>query len=217
MNKNQLGLVSRVIFKGPRYWPVWRHCFIDGWLGIREAVALYDLARGLPEKNPVIVEIGSWVGKSSVVLGKGVRQKTAPALYCIDPFNAESDAESQLPNVAARMRAPLRTVFERNIRRAGVASTIRILQGMSFEFADKIQVPIDLLFIDGNHSYDSALRDYLDWAPLVRRGGIIAFHDVVVNQEAQGPLRVVMEKLWNNPEWIDHEHVQTLYYARKRH
>jgi predicted O-methyltransferase YrrM len=39
--------------------------------------------------------------------------------------------------------------------------------------------PLDLLFIDGDHTYDSVSRDYELYAPLVREGGIVAFHDIV--------------------------------------
>lgn len=38
---------------------------------------------------------------------------------------------------------------------------------------------IDLLFIDADHSYDGVARDYEMYAPLVRPGGLIAFHDVL--------------------------------------
>lgn len=38
---------------------------------------------------------------------------------------------------------------------------------------------LDFLFIDGDHSYEGAKADYKMYAPLVRRGGMVAFHDVV--------------------------------------
>lgn len=37
--------------------------------------------------------------------------------------------------------------------------------------------PIDLLFIDGDHSIDGARNDWAKYSPLVRDGGVIAFHD----------------------------------------
>jgi cephalosporin hydroxylase len=37
---------------------------------------------------------------------------------------------------------------------------------------------VDFLFIDADHSYDSVKRDFELWSPLVRPGGIVAFHDV---------------------------------------
>lgn len=37
---------------------------------------------------------------------------------------------------------------------------------------------LDLLFIDGDHSYEGVKRDFLDYRGLVRSGGMIAFHDI---------------------------------------
>jgi predicted O-methyltransferase YrrM len=39
---------------------------------------------------------------------------------------------------------------------------------------------IDLLFIDGDHQYASVLMDWLLYSPLVRPGGLVAFHDVAL-------------------------------------
>lgn len=36
---------------------------------------------------------------------------------------------------------------------------------------------IDFLFIDGDHTFEGVKKDYEMYAPLVRKGGIIAFHD----------------------------------------
>ena len=38
---------------------------------------------------------------------------------------------------------------------------------------------LDFLFIDGDHSYEGVKRDFEMYSPLVRKGGIIAFHDIV--------------------------------------
>lgn len=38
---------------------------------------------------------------------------------------------------------------------------------------------IDLAFIDGNHEYEAAARDFLEYSKMVRDGGLIAFHDIV--------------------------------------
>ena len=39
--------------------------------------------------------------------------------------------------------------------------------------------PIDLLFIDGDHTYDAVTGDYSLYSPLVRLGGLIGFHDIL--------------------------------------
>jgi cephalosporin hydroxylase len=36
---------------------------------------------------------------------------------------------------------------------------------------------VDFLFIDAGHDYRQASMDYLNYGPLVRKGGVIAFHD----------------------------------------
>jgi predicted O-methyltransferase YrrM len=38
---------------------------------------------------------------------------------------------------------------------------------------------LDLLFIDGDHSYEGVKKDYETYSTLVRKGGVIAFHDIV--------------------------------------
>jgi cephalosporin hydroxylase len=44
---------------------------------------------------------------------------------------------------------------------------------------------IDVLFIDGDHAYAGVKSDYLMYRPLVRDGGIIAFHDIVEDYETR--------------------------------
>lgn len=42
---------------------------------------------------------------------------------------------------------------------------------------------VDFLFIDGDHRYEGVKRDYEMYSPLVRSGGVIAFHDIVPGPE----------------------------------
>ena len=43
--------------------------------------------------------------------------------------------------------------------------------------------PIDFIFIDGDHTYEGVKRDYEMYAPLLKKGGAIAFHDIGKNEE----------------------------------
>lgn len=38
---------------------------------------------------------------------------------------------------------------------------------------------LDVLFVDGDHTYSGVDQDFADYAPLVRPGGLVAFHDIV--------------------------------------
>jgi len=42
---------------------------------------------------------------------------------------------------------------------------------------------IDLLFIDGDHTFEGVKKDWEMYSPLVRSGGLIVFHDVAGNYE----------------------------------
>ena len=50
---------------------------------------------------------------------------------------------------------------------------------------------IDLIFIDGDHSYEACRDDIAAWAPFVRPGGVIAFHDF--GSRADGVTRAIFE------------------------
>lgn len=39
--------------------------------------------------------------------------------------------------------------------------------------------PLDLLYLDGDHSYEGVAADFRLYGPLVRRGGLVVFHDIV--------------------------------------
>jgi len=46
--------------------------------------------------------------------------------------------------------------------------------------------PLDFLFIDGDHTYEGVKRDFEMYSPLVRKGGVIAFHDIVEHPPETG-------------------------------
>ena len=78
---------------------------------------------------------------------------------------------------------PLRAEMYEAFARPG--QRIELLRGDSHseELRDRVRGLLgdglaDLLFIDGDHSYEGVRRDYELYAPLVVDGGLIAFHDV---------------------------------------
>ena len=67
--------------------------------------------------------------------------------------------------------------------------------------------PIDVLFVDGDHTYDGVKADWLAWSPLVRRGGLVALHDTWPNgtRHEPGVVQFVDELRHELPsiEWTD--------------
>jgi predicted O-methyltransferase YrrM len=111
----------------------------------------------------VVVEIGTESGATHYTLGHGL--PTVEVTIAVD--------------LAIRHRVRLH-----RFRRPGLE--VRQVQGSSrapwvLERVGKLlaERPIDVLFIDGDHTYFGATEDFRLYAPLVRDGGLIAFHDIV--------------------------------------
>jgi cephalosporin hydroxylase len=54
---------------------------------------------------------------------------------------------------------------------------------------------IDFLFIDGDHSYEGVKNDFAMYAPFVKPGGLIAFHDIAIDDQSQDYCGVI--RFWN--------------------
>src|SRR5439155_14171371 len=64
------------------------------------------------------------------------------------------------------------------------------LRGHSTELGHQFDKEIDLLFIDGDHSYEAVRADLEVWLPKLKDDGIVAFHDY---DWAEGVRRAVRE------------------------
>lgn len=85
---------------------------------------------------------------------------------------------------SGRFRDP-RALAARSQRFQGFALGVHVITGDSHSTRIREDVvralgdeKLDLLFIDGDHSYEGVKADYRDYRALVRRGGLIAFHDI---------------------------------------
>jgi hypothetical protein len=60
---------------------------------------------------------------------------------------------------------------------------------------DAVGGEIDMLFIDGDHSYGAVLCDWLLYHKLVRPGGIVAFHDIATEKKHESEVQALIQKL----------------------
>jgi len=64
---------------------------------------------------------------------------------------------------------------------------------------------LDLLFIDGDHTYDGVKRDFTLYSPLVGKGGVVAFHDIAEHSAETG---CEVSKYWNEiKQHYSHEEI----------
>jgi MMP 1-O-methyltransferase len=168
---------------------------IPGWLTDEEGAALYELARSCRGEG-VIVEIGSWKGKSTICLALGSEAGASVPLYAVDPH-----AEYRFGD------------FKANVERAGIAELVRPVASLSQTAADEFDEPIELLFVDGSHEYDLVLEDFEKWVPKVVEGGWVAFHDTTWTP---GPRKVVGPAIYRSRRFKDvHFVVGSTTVARK--
>jgi hypothetical protein len=202
------------------YWRLRCYVSIDGWLGYKEAVYLYKVARSLPTEKPVrVVEIGTWQGKSAIVIGKALHKHPDVHITCIDPFNADGDTQSRqnYQNKLSKLKISLKDMCWGNIKKNKLDHIIEVIQGYSYEVSPMWKDPIDLLFIDGNHDYASVRQDFNEWTPFLIKDGRLVMDDVYLNGGGhQGPAMLVKESIFDNPNWYDCHSCGTLFFASKR-
>jgi predicted O-methyltransferase YrrM len=148
-----------------------------------------------------IVEIGSWKGKSTVWLASGARQSGA-RVFAIDPHEASHE------DPAARTLDTLR----RNLSDAGVLDLVTPIIARSENASRDFTGPIDVLFVDGDHTGAGVRRDLEQWLPKMATPGALALHDVV-NPAYSGPRRAVARLLVSSRRIGRMEIVDSIAYA----
>ena len=136
-----------------------------GWLFDEEARMLHRYAGQVAAPN-VIVEIGSYRGRSTLVLAHG---STVP-VFAIDPHIISPGDDFQYGDAD-------RAVWTANVHGSGMADRIKPINLPSGDVIDAWSAPIGLLFIDGAHSYDAVYADLQNYVPFVMPGGFVALHD----------------------------------------
>ena len=160
------------------------HSFIDGWLFKGEDELLSKYASVC---NGNILEIGSFRGKSTVILADVLKEPykiyTIDVHAPIDYYELKTDDTGMpIEFKATGKRNVLKyhncKVFYDNITKCGLFDKI-VLIGLPSQEAYKV-CPfenIDLLFIDGNHNFSNVRQDFNNYSKLINDDGIVIFHD----------------------------------------
>jgi predicted O-methyltransferase YrrM len=148
-----------------------------------EILAFLDFARRAGPR--VACEVGTWQAGTTFLLAS-----LLPSLALLIGVDRE-----------IRNAAKLRSLAPTGLR-------LHLVEGLSAEPATIERVSeilggdeIDLLFIDGGHKYEAVKADFLAYRSFVRDGGLIAFHDIVLDYRTRfgardGPWVGDVPKLW---------------------
>jgi predicted O-methyltransferase YrrM len=168
---------------------------IPGFLVEEEARFLGLIAACAP-RNGAIVEIGSFKGKSTVMLGKIAQHYGLGSVVAIDPHNfnsAELEEHRTVPGGSSYQE------FLNNLEVAGVLNQIEVHRTFSTEVAAAWKRHIRFLWIDGDHSYRGAKTDFDGFIRHLVPEGIVAFHDAL--HAFSGPIRVFVEDVLRSDQF----------------
>jgi predicted O-methyltransferase YrrM len=143
---------------------------------------LYDEAK---RAKGIIVELGSYKGRSTVALALGSKSGNGHRVYAVDPwcFKQQENPHEKFLN---------------NIEKAGVSDIITPIKDFSYNVFERKEPEIfdngiGVLFLDPEHSY-KALKKDLRWVAHVKPGGVVAF-DAYNNPRYPGVTQAIEEYL----------------------
>jgi predicted O-methyltransferase YrrM len=160
---------------------------VSGFLGENESRFLGTLAACVPAEG-AIVEIGSYKGKSTVMLASVAAHYGLGPVLAIDPHTGPSPTDRVLKVTTSTFDE-----FQASLKSAGVQEHVEAHREFSGVVAKDWSRPIRLLWIDGDHTFRGAKADFDLFTPHLVEGGVVALHDAL--NAFEGPIRVFVEEI----------------------
>jgi MMP 1-O-methyltransferase len=155
---------------------------VQGFMPPDEGRALYDAALRFLNGG-VGVEIGTYCGKSTLLLGAAAQQRDS-VLYTVDHHHGSEEHQPGWEYHDTSLVDDVTGLFDtlptlrRTLDAAGLDDHVVAVVGKSPVVARGWRSPLQFLFIDGGHSEKAANEDFEGWAMWVGVGGALAIHDV---------------------------------------
>lgn len=159
----------------------------EGFLSGREMRFLALLA-ACPVAEGSVLEIGSFKGRSTVILAAAARIAGEESISAVDPMVAPSETDPDLKGESSSFPE-----FTRNLEKTGLADRVDLHRLYSYELAGSWDRRLRLLWIDGDHTYEGTKRDLSGFVGHLSDGAIVAIHDVL--HEFEGGVRVFIEDI----------------------
>lgn len=148
-------------------------------------------------KPAVVVELGTHSGNSLCAFAQSVkREGLSSQLFAVDTWQGDEQAGFY----SDRIYRELKVYTDQNY------PFVRLLRKTFDEARDDFQDDsVDLLHIDGLHTYEAVKHDFETWLPRMRPTGIVLFHDVSVKREGFGVLKF-WEELKHRYSTLEFDH-----------
>lgn len=141
---------------------------LSPWGGHRNFA--YDLVSYL--KPDVVVELGSHLGGSLFAFCQSIKDNQFDTkIYGVDTWQGDEHAGYYGEEVYELVNR----IIDQKYRGISISLVRKYFDDAVSEFQDN---SIDILHIDGLHTYDAVKNDYETWIPKLKENGIVLFHDV---------------------------------------
>ncbi|AGA59922.1 hypothetical protein Theco_3913 [Thermobacillus composti KWC4] len=138
------------------------------WEGHRKFA--YDLIRYI--RPSIVVELGSHYGCSLFSFAQAIKdERLKTLLYAVDTWQGDEQAGFYGEEVFDLVKKTCEMFFQ--------SINILLLRKTFDEALQDIEDnSVDIIHIDGLHTYDAVSHDYNTWLPKLKKNGVILFHDV---------------------------------------
>ena len=158
------------------------HSWYEQLLGSAKLLSSEPRAKKLqfdPAEERLIVEIGVYEGASTCWWSDNYLDHPNSRLIAIDPFTGNQEYRDNKENYPTL--DDIEFIARSNIAKSRNAGKIDIRVGCSWDvypaLSRDLKKPIDILYIDGDHTPNAVCRDIALYLPLVRSGGAVIFDD----------------------------------------
>lgn len=156
---------------------------IPGWFS---SAALYDRMVAEAPQSALFVEVGCWMGRSTVYLAQKIQESGKNIqLFAVDTFQG-SPEEPMLMAEVERHGGSIESLFFANLKACGVEDLVQMVTDYSIHAAQRFpDNSIDFVFIDAAHDEASVRQDIRAWRPKVKKGGTLAGDDIATYQSVR--------------------------------
>ncbi|MDG2113903.1 MAG: class I SAM-dependent methyltransferase [Actinomycetota bacterium] len=192
---------------------------IKGFMPHDEGLGLYRAA--LETVGGLIVEVGSYCGKSTVYIGTAA-EEVGSTVFTIDHHRGSEEMQSGWDHHDSSLidpgsgRLDSLPVLRRTLEDAELEATVVAIVGDAGTVARHWTTPVAMVFIDGGHGPIPAHADFDGWAHHVVPGGLLAIHDVFPDPADGGrPPYEIFRRALDGGDFEEHDEVGSLRVLRR--
>lgn len=165
------------------------------WAGHKDFA--YDLVSNL--KPAVIVELGTYRATSFYSFCQAAKdKKTNTKIFAVDTWKGDEHAGYYGDDIFQEVQDTAKTFY-------GDVAYSLVRKDFNEAVAEFEDNSIDILHIDGLHTYEAVKNDFETWQQKVKNDGIVLFHDIAVKKDGFG-VHTLWEELKKEYSTVEFDH-----------